>query len=192
MDIFLDKEDRHFFLKRLREALYPTESQVIKTMVPIAPIAPRENRRSQLPDGAFELLLYCLMPNHFHLVIQQDSELTISALMSKVCTSYSKYFNKKYDRVGSLYQDQFKAALVSSNEQLLWLASYIHRNPFKAKLVNSLRDYPYSSHLDYIEARKGTLCKKELILGQFKSIREYEHSIIDFDEGTIFDELKID
>lgn len=192
MNIFLDEEDYSFFLKRLREALYPSQPRPMKPMMPIAHITQRENRRSHLPDGAFDLLLYCLMPNHFHLVVQQNSELPISVLVSKICTSYSKYFNKRYDRVGSLYQDQFKAALVKSNEQLLWLAAYIHNNPSKAKLVKDLNKYPYSSHLDYLGVRKGTLCKKELVLAQYKSVEDYKKSVMKFDEKLLFDGLKID
>jgi len=182
MKIFLDEEDYFFFLRRLKETLYP--SQIIS--------AGRRYIPTKLPEGAFDLFAYNLMPTHIHLGTVQNTDLPLSALMSKVSTSYSKYFNKKYNRVGSVFQDQFKAVIVKSNEQLLWLTAYIHNNPLKAGLVKDLKDYPYSSHLDYIGARNGTLCKKDLILGQFRSAGEYEKAIMGFDENFLSGELKID
>ena len=132
------------------------------------------------------------MPNHFHLVIKQNTNLPANVLIKKVCTSYSKYFNKKSDRVGSLFQDQFKAVMVESNEQLLYLAAYIHNNPIKAGLVDDLRKYLYSSHLNYSEGRNGTLCKKDLILGQFRSVKEFNDSVMEFDDNYLSTEIKID
>ncbi|MEK7082045.1 MAG: transposase, partial [Patescibacteria group bacterium] len=192
MNIFLDEEDYLFFLRRMKEALYPLET---KTMMPIAgqkQWASLLPRRRQLPPDTFSLLLYALMPSHFHLGIMQNTELPLSAFMSKICTSYSKYFNKKYGRVGSVFQDQFKAVIVTSNEQLLWLVAYIHNNPIKAGLVKDLNKYPYSSHLDYIGARKGMLCKRGLILGQYKSVENYVKDIMGFEENLLLDDLKID
>lgn len=182
MDIFLDEEDYLFFLRRIKETLYPAlVSSVGRRYVP-----------TKLPEGAFDLLLYVLMPNHIHFGVMQNTELPLSAFMSKICTSYSKYFNKKYDRVGSLFQDQFKAVVVTSNEQLLWLAAYIHNNPVKAGLVKNLDNYSYSSHLDYTGARKGMLCKKDLILGQYKSVEDYAKVVMGFGEDFLSADLKID
>jgi REP element-mobilizing transposase RayT len=186
IDIFLDQEDYFFFLTRLKEALYPGY---------VASPLSRRYTPTKLPEGAFDLLLYVLMPNHFHLCLTQKTELPVSVIISKICTSYSKYFNKKYKRVGSLFQDQFKAVLVESNEQLLWLTAYIHRNPLKAGLVKNLDEYLYSSHLDYAGKRKGTLCQKGLILGQYKSTEEYHSAVMEQDdsiEGALSDEIKID
>jgi len=102
-------------------------------------------RRISLPAGAFDLIAYCLMPNHFHLLLKQNSEIPISKLISKICTSFSKYFNLKYERVGSVFQDQFKSVLVESDEQIRWLIEYIHSNPVKAGIVSKAEDYLYSS-----------------------------------------------
>jgi len=99
--------------------------------------------------------------------MRQETDLSISKIISKVATSYSKYFNQKYDRVGPLFQDRFKAVLVESNEQLLYLSYYVHQNPIKAKLVKNLDLYEYSSYLDYTGKREGTLCKKDSILDQY-------------------------
>lgn len=166
IDIFKDKEDYGVFLYRLKENLFP---ELFKDKN----VRKNDYRRKYLPSDSFDLISYCLMPNHFHLIIQQKTDLPISALMLKLCGGFSKYFNKKYGRVGSLFQDQFKSVLVGNNEQLLWLSFYVHNNPLKAGVTKNLSTYEWSSFPDYSEARKGTLCKKDLILEQFHSTRSY-------------------
>jgi len=93
--------------------------------------------------------------------------------MSNVFGGYAKVFNKRYDRVGSLFQDQFKAIRVDSDEYLLWLSAYIHANPTVAGIVGTLEDYPYASYPDYIGTRNGSLCDKSIITEHFKSPDEY-------------------
>jgi REP element-mobilizing transposase RayT len=155
-DIFLDNADRKFFLLRLKENLWPEQA----TITP----SPGGYIRQLLPSKSFCLHCYCLMPNHFHFLLEQTSNLPISKLLAKVCTSYSKYFNKKYERVGHTFQDAFKAVLVVSDAQLLWLSAYIHQNPNVGGLVTKLSDYPWSSYLDYAGTRNGTLVDKSFIL----------------------------
>ncbi|MDE1924616.1 MAG: transposase [Patescibacteria group bacterium] len=164
MDIFKDAADYGFFLKRLKENLYPDTW---------APSAGDRYVRKLLPAGAFDLVCYCLMPNHFHLCIRQNTELPISALMVKVCGGYSKYFNRKYSRVGSVLQDQFKSAHADTNEYLLWLSAYIHQNPQVAGLVGDLISYPWSSYPEYVQEQEGMRCKKDLLLEQFKNKNQY-------------------
>lgn len=158
-DIFCDHEDYKLFLNRLLEAVYP-ERQDVK-----GALSHGRNQRKPLPEGAFSLVTYCLMPNHFHILLGQHSELPISTLMLKVATSYSKLFNKKYNRVGSLFQDQFKAVQVENNEQLLYLSAYIHLNPQTAKLVARAEEYPYSSYREYVSGQ-GNACTKNILLEQ--------------------------
>lgn len=78
-------------------------------------------------EGDITLLAYCLMPNHFHFLIKQKNASSIDKFMNSLCTRYSMYFNKKYKRVGSLYQGVYKAAMVYTDEQLLNLSRYIHK-----------------------------------------------------------------
>lgn len=184
--IFLDREDYGLFLSRLREYLYPEK-------VDTAALAKtRQYVRGQLPSGVFDLLCYCLMPNHFHFLLHQKTELSASKLISKLCTSYSKVFNYKYKRVGALFQDQFKAVQIVSNEQLLWVSAYIHQNPLKAELVKKVEEYTYSSYPDYMGLRTGTLCKKELIMEQCGNDPvAYRKHIMNFKEG-VYDFLTLD
>ena len=107
---------------------------------------------------------YCLMPNHFHLLITQSKDDSISNFMQKLSTSYSMYFNKKYKRTGSLFEGKFKSQHLNTDNHLKYIFSYIHLNP--VKLIDKdwkeqgiknkktaliyLSDYAYSSYLDYI------------------------------------------
>ncbi len=175
MDIFLDDEDYLFFLKRLKEALYP------ELMAPInqTKIDGRHQNqvkgymRKQLPAGSFSLLAYVLMPNHFHFIIRQNGNVSLSKLISKLLTGYSKNFNRKNSRVGSVFQDRFKAVNIDSDEYLRWISAYVHNNPKVAGLVADLKDYPWSSYPDYAGLRNGVLCKKDIILESFKDVAEY-------------------
>jgi putative transposase len=176
-NVFLDLEDFRFFLLRLRENLFPSpEDGPLGKLGGASLIAEAHTPyiRKKLPPEAFALLCYCLMPNHFHFLIRQNTTLPISKLIAKVCTSYSMYFNKKYGKVGNLFQSKFKAVLVTSDEQLMWTSAYIHNNPKVAGLTEKLENYPWSSYPDYIGKRQGTICDKEFILKMFKNISEYE------------------
>ncbi len=168
-NIFLDLEDIKFFLLRLRENLFPSPEVGPLGVASLVAEAHTPYIRKRLPPEAFTLLCYCLMPNHFHFLIKQNTTLPISKLIAKVCTSYSIHFNKKYGKVGNLFQNKFKAVLVTNDEQLMWTSSYIHNNPKTAGLVNDLKDYPWSSYQDYAGLRQGTLCDKSLIMNLFNT-----------------------
>ena len=184
--IFLDKNDHALFLRRLREFLYPEEVDRI------ALTKQRLYVRTSLPSDSFNLVCYCLMPNHFHFLLRQNTALSISKLIGNLCTSYSKVFNKKYGRVGTLFQDQFKAVPITSNEQLLWVSAYIHRNPLKAGLVSKLEKYAYNSYPDFVGLRNGTLCKKDIVMEQCNnSFAFYQKYIMNFNEEA-YEDLMLD
>lgn len=170
-NIFYDKEDIKFFLWRFKENLFP--SQILTPDGNHLGNAHTPYVRKFLPEGAFDLVCYCLMPNHFHLLIKQNTELPVSKLVLKVCTSYSKFFNKRHERVGPLFQDSFKAVNIETGEYLKWLSAYIHNNPRTSGMIENLQDYPWSSYPDYIGIRNGTLCSKDIVLNQYSSLNEY-------------------
>ncbi len=124
-----------------------------------------------------EVVAYCLMPNHFHLLIKQTKEGGITEFMRKVIDSYTKYYNTKYSRVGPLFQGQFKAVFVESDEQLLHLSRYIHLNPTTSLLVKKIDEWEWSSLKEYIE--NNGFCAKEDILNFFKSPQQYQQFIQD-------------
>ncbi|MDP3697870.1 MAG: transposase [Candidatus Taylorbacteria bacterium] len=163
-NVFIDNEDFEFFILKINQNLFPDIYR------------PKRLYSIPIPDGSFSLISYCLMPNHFHFLIRQNGDIPVSKLILKVCTSYSKCFNKKYSRVGHVFQDQFKQVLVEDNDYLKWLSVYIHQNPKVALLVNRPADYKWSSCADYINGSEGLIsCDKEIILSQFGGLNEYSN-----------------
>lgn len=168
--IFLDEQDYWNFLKRVKLALFGPKSVSL----------PGRVRIKALPEGAFDVLAYCLMPNHFHFLIRQNLVLPVSKLVTGVCTSYAKYFNLKYNRIGNLFQDAFKAKIVDSDKYLMYLTAYIHNNPSKPL------DYDYSSLKDYLGMRTGRITDKGFILKMFgHSADEYKKFVLAFNEKDL-------
>jgi putative transposase len=111
---------------------------------------------------------YCVMPNHFHILITQTQENGISKFLQKVSTAYSMYYNKKYKRTGGLFEGKFKSEHVNNDQYLKYLFSYIHLNPVKLIQKNwkeigiknkkdtfeHLQNYKYSSYLDYLGIKR--------------------------------------
>ncbi|MBI4991084.1 transposase [Candidatus Gottesmanbacteria bacterium] len=151
--IFLDTKDYLRFIRRLKE--YKDRFEI-------------------------ELLCYCLMSNHFHLLLKSRKEDAITKFMLTLCTSYSKYFNIKHELVGRLFQERFRAKLVETDEYLLHLSRYIHLNPISEDIeklnfsprstpgveLSRLKEYPWSSYNEYCNKTKG-LCDKDQILSYF-------------------------
>jgi len=95
---------------------------------------------------------YCVMPNHFHLLVREkdDKGRGISKFMQKLMTSYTMYVNKKYDRTGALFGSSFKARHVTGDVHLKYLFAYIHLNPRDVAGVAQLAQYEHSSYQEYI------------------------------------------
>lgn len=105
----------------------------------------------------FKLFAYCLLPDHFHLLLelpQQKEEKYKVGLLSNIThdlnSSYTKYFNRKYGRKGHLFRGRYKSALIEKETQLLRISAYIHLNPQRLNLVSSAQDYPFSSYVFYL------------------------------------------
>lgn len=110
-----------------------------------------------------DILSFCLMPNHYHLLAVQREEKGITEFMRKLGTGYTNYFNKKYERSGALFQGKFKAIHIDNDSHLLYLSHYIHLNPLdifmpewregaiknSQKAMDYLKKYRWSSFLDY-------------------------------------------
>ncbi|MCL5783910.1 MAG: transposase [Patescibacteria group bacterium] len=120
-----------------------------------------------------EIVCYCLMPNHFHLLLRQVKENGISEFMGKVLNSYAKYFNTKYKRVGPLFQGAFRTVLVENDDQILHLSRYIHLNPYVNELTSEIETYPHSSYPYFIGLSSDLLCIKDHIINFFKDGNGY-------------------
>lgn len=122
-----------------------------------------------------EIIAYCFMPTHLHIVIKQTKENGMSIFMSNALNSYSRYFNIKHNRKGPLWEGRFKKVLVEDDEQLLHLTRYIHLNPVTAYLVENPRNWSASSYNEYISEmpEKDRFCQYSDILdinpGAYKS-----------------------
>jgi putative transposase len=118
-----------------------------------------------LKDKLVDIIAFCIMPTHIHLVLKQIKESGISIFMSNILNSYSRYFNIKHGRKGPLWEGRFKKVLVSSDEQLLHLTRYIHLNPVTAYLVNKPEEWVASSYREYIQSKyENPICNYSDIL----------------------------
>jgi len=167
--IFFNDENYLFFLRKIRKELLPH----------------------------FSFLAYCLMPNHFHFLVQvkdvshssddfkssDDFSKIISNKIAILLRSYTRAINNQENRTGSLFQQKTKAKCLndyysSMNEYVTVCFYYIHQNPLHAQLVKKIEDWKYSSFPDYAKLRNGTLCDHELALEiiNFDEINFLEHS----------------
>ena len=124
-----------------------------------------------------DLYSFCLMPNHCHFLVKQLIDEGIVSFMRNFQNSYAKYFNTKIERHGALFQAQFKAVRIETDEQLLHVCRYIHLNPFSSYLVKSveeLESYQWSSLLDYLMMRNLEFVNKEFILNYFSSTEKFK------------------
>lgn len=183
--IFLDDQDYKVFLNYLKVYLLP-KSLLQGSSLKVAPSRQLKNFSDQI-----DLVCFCLMPNHFHLLVKQDTEMGIRDFVRALCTRYSVYFNKKYERVGRLFQGIYKAVKVESEEQLVYLSKYIHLNPQESKL-----DLEYSSLRNYLGEQRHGWVKPEEILGYFSETNpnlSYSSFLNQPDlDMDIYQELQID
>ena len=116
----------------------------------------------------FYLHAYKQMPNHFHLLVE-TKQVPLSIIMRSLLTRYARYFNRKYKRVGHVFQSRYKAILCEKNAYLLELVRYIHLNAVRAKLVKSPSDWEWSSHREYLGKSKNFIIDGNEVLRQFGS-----------------------
>jgi REP element-mobilizing transposase RayT len=139
-------------------------------------------RRVKEYASAFHIavITYCLMPNHYHFLLRQDDQIPAGRLPQRVFNSYTKAFNKRYDRTGTLFEGPYKAIHVDQDRYLLHLCRYIHANPVKHGLVPDLEQWPYSNYLEWIGARNGKLVDRAFVREQFPVPEGYRQFILDY------------
>lgn len=121
-----------------------------------------------------EIVCYCLNPNHFHILLKEINEGGISELMKRVSGGYTWYFNNKYKRSGSLFQGRFKSIHIKTNEQLLHTSVYINLNWKVHKISGSTAEKVRSSWDEYLKNFNCNICNKDIILEQFKAVKDYK------------------
>ncbi len=181
-DIFIDEEDLERFFQCMDE---------FNILEPIGSIYENTFQKAQLGGDAAKLgekkkeklvnfICYCLNPNHYHFILEQVSDNGIEKFMHRF-GGYAWFFNKKYNRSGSLFQGPFKAVHIDSNEQLLHTSVYVNLNDKVHQLGGVAAKLVKSSYGEYIGNMKNSkdaensFCKKDIILRQFKNIKEYKN-----------------
>jgi REP element-mobilizing transposase RayT len=172
-NVFLGPEDKDYFL------------YLFSRHLSIKPITNKSGVAYPHYRIRIELLTYCLMDNHFHLLIYQAEQGALSGFMKSVMSAYTSYFNRKYKRTGSLFESRFKASLIDKDAYLLHVSRYIHLNP------RSWKHFPYSS-ISHI--RKGTepeWLQTERVLSAHANRKAYIEFVADYEEHKqLLNELK--
>lgn len=185
--IFIDNGDRERFVR----LLYATNSTMEAHISNYQGISLIEIPRG---ETIVDIGAWCIMPNHFHLMLREKIEKGISIFMKKLLTGYSMYFNTKYQRKGKLFEGKFSAKHLNTDNYLKYQYAYIHLNPigiiengWKQKKINDkegakkfLSSYPYSSYLDYALQDKrpeSAILEKSAFPGYFQTFTEFNSMI---------------
>ena len=171
-DIFFDDQDHRVFLHLLKYYLSPIQSldkeHPLTDLIEIVRPRPIANLEKEV-----DLVAYCLMPNHFHLLLKQNTVDGMTKLMRRVTTTFVLYMNKRHRRVGHLFQAKYKAALIEDEPYLLHVSRYIHTNPLALSGVtrSDLVKYPYSSYPYYLGHKRAPWIKPQPILDFFQKTK---------------------
>ncbi len=198
-NIFLNDKDYYRFIHSLFE--FNDENPVLNVHYYFDPetmdIGKRLLKTDKKPRKILvEILIFTLMPNHFHLLLRQKAQKGIVRFMQKLGTGYTNYFNKKYEREGGLFQGKFKAVLIENNEQLQYIPQYIHLNPLKLnygsrtpivspivwnKKFRFLEKYRWSSFPDYTGKKNyPSVTQREFLLNVFGGENNYKKHIKEY------------
>jgi putative transposase len=166
-NIFQDEQDYRVFLGLIKKYLSGENHN-------------KKNRHPFISLGEkVQLVTYCLMPNHFHLLLyQSDDKAAITSLMRRVCTGYAMYFNDRYQRVGSLFQGRYKASAINRDDYLHHISRYIHLNP------EDYSSWPYSSLAYYKGDKEATWLNDKPILELFNNDRKEYMDFINSYQNT--------
>ncbi len=162
--VFIEQYDFQRFFQGMKE---------FNNIDPIGSIYENSFRKNADQLGISKLVsfaCYCLNPNHYHFVIKQLTEQGVEKFMHRLGIGYTKYFNKKYERNGFLFQGPFKAIYINTNEYLLHLSAYVNLNEKVHELGNGVSKSSWNEYIKNIDV----FCEKSIILNQFKNVSEYK------------------
>lgn len=198
--IFQDAQDYSVFLSYLKEYLTPKDELELKQKLSNPNTSYKEKDkilkllRMNNFYGEITLLAYCLMPNHFHFFVKQKSALSIDKFMQSLSTRYTMYFNRKYKRVGSLFQAVYKAVLVETEEQFIYLSKYIHKQAL-ALQGETLQGEQPCSYPEYLGIRKTKWVHPEEVLSYFSKTNptlSYQSFVLEQDDYPPIQKMLLD
>ena len=173
--LFRNKADYQRFVALLQYCLAPGHLQSYS-------MAQRLRQRLEpvgSGEGLVDLLCYCLMTNHVHLLVKENVEQGVSHYMQRLLNSYAKYFNVRYDRSGPLFTGRFKSVLIDDDDQFIHVSRYIHLNPYVAHVVKDIFKYPWSSIGEYIrKSSSSSVCHVNLLRSMLDE-KEYQQFVVD-------------
>ncbi len=208
--IFQDEQDYVVFLHFLKILLSPSlkqaQSQVLYETQKLTGIIPVKEKPIISLANEIKLLAFCLMPNHFHILLQQINQNGLEKFMRRLSIMYVMYFNTKNQRTGRLFQGTYKAVLIDKDPYFLHISRYIHRNPLDlGDIVSSphnLLQYSYSSypyylnqkHADWLDPKPILECFSNVLLEASRSVNSYQKFVEEYecDEKEALGELRLD
>ncbi len=122
------------------------------------------------------------MPNHYHFLLRQDGEISISKFMNGIFNRYAQGFNRQHERSGTLFEGRFKDKLVDKDSYIIQLCRYIHLNPVLAQLVAKPQDWEFSDYHEWIQQRKNWQFDSDIIREYFEHPSEYATFVTDYAE----------
>ncbi len=176
-DVFMDDEDYLRFLRSMRE-FNSIEAKGGFYMKYLREKARRERGSTSKLEvepqhrNLVEIISYCLNPNHFHFILKQIVDEGIIKFMQKLSTAYTMFFNQKYNRSGSLFEGTYKVIHVDDYGYLLKLLIYVNCN-HEIHNLGKAEKWPWSSYLDSVGSRNGTLCNLDMIKKEFGTQDEF-------------------
>lgn len=154
---------------------------------------PRDELNQPLPPSS-TIYAYCLMPNHVHILLKEENE-GLSSVVKRISAAYALFYNRKYERVGHLFQDRFKSEPVNDESYFFTLIRYIHQNPVVAGLSADVASYPWSSWKEYESGNRPSICNTMPVLRRMPiaQLRELVNEplskavrILDYDKTNCF------
>lgn len=130
-----------------------------------------------------EISAYCLMPNHYHLLVRQNSDISISKWLKTVFNGYSQAINKQENRKGTIFEGRARNKEITNESHLMHLIRYIHYNPVQAGLVSKAEKWEFSNYPDWIGIRKNKLFNNRLLLQYFENHERYKRFFGDYENS---------
>jgi REP element-mobilizing transposase RayT len=130
------------------------------------------------------VIAYCLMPNHYHLLLRQEGGESAGLLPQLAFNRYTKAFNKRYRRTGTLFEGRYRSVWVDNTDYLFHLCRYIHANPVKAGLTSRPQDWPFSNYLEWMGMRDGMLVDRDFVSESFPQRHRYRVFVMEYLEKT--------